>query len=195
MRSIGLPNYITLSRFLIIPLIALSYIREEYGYSLLLVLLAGFTDLLDGILARALGMRSRLGTILDPAADKLLMLVTFLSLGWMHRLPVWVVALVIGRDIYIVLGVFFLKMKCKKLYVRPTYLSKMTTFFQISLLFFSIIYSYLEAHPLPWVLQWAPLISLLTFISFYLGVLFTLMSGLHYSLIGWMIYRGKIKET
>src|SRR5215813_2402970 len=108
MKPIGLPNTITLTRFFVIPLIPYFYLTHQQGWALLMLCYAGFSDLLDGALARFMGQRSKLGAILDPAADKTLMFVSFLTLGWVRQLPLWLVFLVIVRDVYIVMGVWIL---------------------------------------------------------------------------------------
>ncbi len=190
----GLPNYITLSRFLLIPVIFYFYLQERYDISLLLLILAGGSDLLDGMLARFLKQRTKLGTILDPAADKILMFVLFILFTWFGKIPRWLTAIVIARDVYIVLGVLYLKVVCKKFYVRPTYISKLNTFFQISVLFFCLFYSYLKSNTL-WGESYESLVQSVFHISIALAAIFTAASGLQYTLVGIAIFRGKLSDV
>jgi len=152
---------------------------------------AGLSDLLDGALARVLGQRTKLGAILDPTADKLLMFVSFLTLGWAGALPIWLVVMVIFRDLLIVTGIFTLKIRHKKLYIRPTYLSKMTTFFQLLLLFFCFGTAYLSTDPFPQASGLFPFMKGLIPPSMYLTSFFTVLTGIHYTLIGFAIDRGR----
>jgi cardiolipin synthase len=191
MGSIGLPNYITLLRLLVIPVISFFYLREHYGWALVLLIFAGISDLVDGALARFLKQRTKLGAILDPAADKFLMLVSFLTLAWVHQVPIWLVLLVILRDVYIVFGVTFLKFTCKKLYIRPTYLSKMNTFFQLLFIFLSMTQTYLKNASYGWSGGLISFIDLTLSISIYVVAFVTFMSGLHYTLIGIAIFQGR----
>ncbi len=191
MKSFGLPNYITLLRFILIPFISLSFLKGRYDLSLLFLLCAAISDLLDGALARILGQRSKLGAILDPAADKTLMFVLILTFGWARQISWIVVLLIVLRDLYIVLGTLFLKIKCKRIYIRPTYLSKATTFFQVSLLALSLARAFVTSksnsfHSLG--ISWMQDFFILANV---LAVLFTLASGLHYTLIGLAIYRNR----
>ncbi len=190
----GLPNYITLSRFLLIPAIFYFYLHQRYDLSLLLLILAGASDLLDGVLARFLKQRTKLGTILDPAADKILMFVLFILFTWFGKIPRWLTAIVIARDVYIVLGVLYLKIVCKKFYVRPTYISKLNTFFQISVLFFCLFYSYLKTNT-SWGANYESLIQNAFHVSIALAAIFTIASGLQYTLVGIAIFRGKLSDV
>lgn len=190
----GFPNYITLSRFLLIPVITYFYLHQRYDLSLLFLLLAGLSDLVDGGLARFLKQRTKLGTILDPAADKILMFVLFILFTWFGRIPKWLTAMVIARDVYIVLGVLYLKIVCKKFYVRPTYISKLNTFFQIAVLFLCLFYSYLQTNVL-WGENYEPLVLMSFHVSIALAAIFTVSSGLQYTVIGIAIFKGKLNDV
>lgn len=94
-------------------------------------LFAAGTDLVDGTFARVLNQRTRLGAFLDPVADKTLMFASFLTLTIGGFLPVALTALVFTRDVLISVGLYILKRSKVKIVYNPTYLSKITTFFQI----------------------------------------------------------------
>jgi cardiolipin synthase (CMP-forming) len=96
-----LPNLFTLARVGLTPFIALALLERQYGRALLLCFLAGLTDGIDGTLARRFNGVTRLGAYLDPAADKLLIAVVYICLGWVGELPWWIVAIVFGRDLLI----------------------------------------------------------------------------------------------
>lgn len=190
----SIANYITLLRLFAIPAIAYYYLEGRYDIALWLLVFAGFSDLLDGYLARRLEQRTKLGAILDPLADKSLMLVCFLSLAYTGQVPFWLVALVIGRDVYIVTGVWLLKFVCKKLYIKPTYLSKLTTFIQLGFLFFTFLKLALNIPSFAFLLPWQDIIVLSQGIMVWLVVLMTLASAIHYSLVAWAIFREEIKR-
>src|SRR3990172_3309285 len=99
-----IPNIISLLRMALVPPVVILLLNGYYGWALLVFVSAGLSDGLDGYLAKRFGWRSRLGAILDPLADKLLLVASYLTLGWLGQLPLWLVAVVVGRDIVIVAG-------------------------------------------------------------------------------------------
>ena len=131
MRS--LPNIIsTLRIFLVIPTVYFM-LNDRHSYALLVFLIAGLSDGLDGYLARRYGWTTRLGSFLDPLGDKLLMTATYFVLGWLGHLPVWLVAVVIGRDVVIVLGALAYRLLVQDISMKPLVISKINTAFQIAL--------------------------------------------------------------
>lgn len=188
----GIPNYITLTRLFLVPVLAYCYLRGRFDWAMGVLFIAGVSDVLDGALARYLKQKTKLGTLLDPAGDKLLMAVSFFTLAWIGKIPFWLFILVLGRDLYIVCGVLLLKWICKRLYVEPTLLSKLNTFFQLSLLFFCTLHATLEKNwdnsPLNW-LYWSEKTFELTVL---LAAFFTVLSGLQYTWIGVQVYRARI---
>jgi cardiolipin synthase len=100
-----LPNLLTALRLVAAPLTAMLILKGSDGEALAIFALAGLSDALDGYLARRLSPGSRLGIYLDPAADKLLMLASFVTLTVIHAVPLWLTVLIIGRDVGIVAGV------------------------------------------------------------------------------------------
>lgn len=96
-----LPNLLTLSRLLMAPLVALSILGGAFGQALAWLIAAGVTDGLDGWLARRFGWSTRFGALLDPVADKVLLVAAYVSMGIAGLVPNWLVALVVGRDVLI----------------------------------------------------------------------------------------------
>lgn len=101
--------------------------------ALVLFAVAGFSDALDGFLAKHYHWESRLGSILDPLADKLLLVVTFATLTWLDLLPHWLLWLVLGRDLLIVIGALAYHFLVGKFELLPLWSSKINTALQISL--------------------------------------------------------------
>lgn len=140
-----IPNLISLARLLsVVPLVAL-LLQGEYGWALVLFAAAGVSDGLDGFLAKHYGWQSRLGGILDPLADKSLLLAAFLVLGYLGLIPSWIVAAAIARDLIIVGGALAYELLVEDLDAAPLLASKINTVLQILLVVFVII----DAGPKP----------------------------------------------
>ena len=95
-------NQLTLLRMLLIPAFVLLVVYGRFGWALVVFLIAGLTDALDGLIARQTGQKSELGAWLDPAADKLLLVTTFIvltlpNIGLVNRIPIWLTVLIISR--------------------------------------------------------------------------------------------------
>jgi len=130
----NLPNLITALRFGLVPVVAYYAMVEQYAIALPVFLVAAVSDFLDGYLARAWKVVSRLGAALDPVADKLNMFVATLVLAWQGHLPIWLGAAIIGRDIVIVAGVVAYRVLIGPLDMKPTRLSKTNTFLEFGVL-------------------------------------------------------------
>lgn len=142
-----IPNTLTIARILAVaPLVAL-LLAGYYGWALALAVFAGLSDLLDGWLARRFQWQSRFGSLADPAADKLLMMASYLTLAWLSYLPWWLVGLVIFRDLVIVIGGWIYHRYFERLEAEPTQLSRFNTFCQVFLMWYVLIY--LAGFPLP----------------------------------------------
>lgn len=128
-----LPNIISILRiFLVVPTVWF-LLNGQYSYALAVFLIAGLSDGLDGFLARRYGWTTRLGSFLDPLGDKLLMTAVYFVLGWLGNFPVWLVAVVIGRDVLIVLGAMAYRLLVQDISMKPLTVSKFNTVFQILL--------------------------------------------------------------
>ncbi len=139
-RNLTLPNVLTVMRLLITPGFILAFLNGRLVEAWWLFTAAGVTDALDGFLARVLDQRSRLGAVLDPLADKVLVVTAFLLLGHQGWLPQWLVVTVISRDVLIVGGMALLNMWGVDVLeqVAPTMLSKCNTTAQLGLVFLSL---------------------------------------------------------
>jgi cardiolipin synthase len=133
-RMRNLPNLITLLRLCLVPVMAYYAAREEYAIALPIFLVAAISDFVDGYIARALKVVSRLGAALDPVADKLNMFVATVLLAWQGLLPLWLAAAIIGRDIVIVAGVIAYRLIFQPPDMKPTRLSKTNTFIEFGVL-------------------------------------------------------------
>ena len=125
-------NQLTLLRMLLIPAFVILTLYGEFGWALATFVLAGLTDLLDGLAARVAGQKSDLGAWLDPAADKLLLVTTFIvltlpNIGLVNRIPVWLTILVISRDVGIVLTVAIVNLAVGPRTFKPSPLGKAAT--------------------------------------------------------------------
>lgn len=129
----SLPNIITLARMFMVPVVVYLIITGEPAAAFWLFILAGATDAVDGFIAKQFNQATLLGAYLDPLADKLLLISIYVTLGVIDVFPVWLVILVVSRDIMIVLvfGVSWLIGSPVK--VRPLFVSKANTAAQIVL--------------------------------------------------------------
>ena len=126
---VNVPNALTFARLLAVPVFAWLFLAGRMGAALLVFVSAEATDVLDGVLARALRQFSRLGAILDPVADKLLGLTALSLLTYAHRLPWWLLAAAIFRDTCIAAAVYLLTRSGRAVPIRPTRFGKYATFF------------------------------------------------------------------
>lgn len=129
-------NQITLLRMLLIPAFVLLVVYGYFGWALITFAVAGATDALDGLIARAADQKTDLGAWLDPAADKLLLVTTFIvltlpNIGLVNRIPVWLTILVISRDVGIVLTVAIVSLAVGPRTFKPSLLGKGATAFFI----------------------------------------------------------------
>ena len=106
----GLANWLTVLRILLIPVFVTLLVYQRPGGALVVFAFAAFTDLLDGYVARQRGSQSRLGAFLDPMADKMLLISSFVTLTWLKALPFWIAAVVISRDVILVVGALLIHM-------------------------------------------------------------------------------------
>ena len=100
----NLPNILTLTRVLLIPLFVILIINKHFGWALITFAIAGITDGIDGLIARITHQRTELGAYLDPIADKLLLFAAFITLAIIEIIPSWLVVIVITRDVIILVG-------------------------------------------------------------------------------------------
>jgi cardiolipin synthase (CMP-forming) len=169
------PNQLTMLRMIFLPFIVINVVGHHYVWALVLFVLAGISDGLDGLLARALHQQTQLGQYLDPIADKLLLSTMFLVLSIEHRVLVpWKFTVVVfSRDISILLvsGVLFMIAGLKDF--RPSIFGKANTFAQVAAIFFAML---LLVMPVVWIDIARKTFLRATFV-------FTILSAVHYAFL------------
>lgn len=134
--KITIPNLLSLLRMGLVPVFILVILDGEAGKALVVFLVAGVTDALDGFIARVWGQQSLLGTYLDPIADKLLLMTAYvvLAIPGPHLsipIPLWLTVLVLARDVFIVIIALILHLAAGIKSFKPSLLSKLTTMVQV----------------------------------------------------------------
>jgi cardiolipin synthase len=125
-----IPNVITSIRILLIVPIAVSLAHHRLELAIALFGVAALSDAADGFLAKRFGWQSELGAVLDPIADKLLMATAFVTLAYLRLVPIWLTAIVIARDVIIVVGALLYRYWLGPLSARPSAVSKLNTLCQ-----------------------------------------------------------------
>jgi cardiolipin synthase len=125
-------NFVTLLRLILAPLVAADIVHGHYGRAIILTFAAGFTDVIDGYLARHFGDTTKVGAYFDPIADKIMLTLIYVALGVAGAMRWWMVAIVFGRDILILgmslYGLLFTSVR----QFPPSVWGKLSTFFQIA---------------------------------------------------------------
>ena len=173
MATLTLANQLTLGRLLLVPVLVILVVYGQSGWALITFVVAGITDGLDGLIARRSGQLTKLGALLDPMADKLLLVSTFVvltipGLDLTNRLPIWLTLLVISRDVIIVLTVAVVNLAVEPLTFPPSTLGKITTFVYILTGSLTLFFNYLQRP------------SFLVEAAIWTSLVFTLASGFHY---------------
>jgi cardiolipin synthase (CMP-forming) len=165
-----IPNLITLARILLTPLFIIFLIQKRYHPALWIFVLAGLSDLVDGLIARRWRQKSPLGTFLDPLADKLLMGSSFITLSISHLIPPWLTVIVLSRDLVLVLGVMLFKLAHLPVVVQPSLAGKLCTTTQVTTVLLVLVAQ-----------SW-PISPVLLKALFWLTGGITALSGIHYVL-------------
>lgn len=173
-----LPNVLTLLRILAIPFFAIALWYGHYWQAFIIFAAAGFTDLLDGFIARTFNQRSDLGAVMDPAADKLLMTTAFILMAWRTQgmtapIPVWVAILAISRDLVISFYAFASVDRLSENTFQPSFLGKLSTAAQLVAVALGLLFNALG--PRPWMIRFNPAM-------YYVVAGLVLASGIHYFL-------------
>jgi cardiolipin synthase len=168
-----LANQLTLLRMLLIPAFVILVVYGHLGWALVVFVAAGITDALDGLIARWSDQKTSLGAWLDPMADKLLLVTTFVvltlpGLNLANRLPVWLTVLIISRDIGIVLTVAIVNLAFGPRTFRPSLYGKVATATYIFTAIVAMLFNYLRYH------------SVVVDLFVWASLAITLVSGLHY---------------
>ena len=128
-----LPNLITLARLALAPVFVLFLNDGDYRWALAVFVIAGVSDGIDGFIAKRFHYESRLGAILDPVADKVLLVSAYVMLTVQHHVPLWLVIVVVFRDLLIIGGYVVYTSMYGPVHMRPSWISKLNTFVQIAL--------------------------------------------------------------
>lgn len=177
-RLLTTANQLTLLRMIFIPIFAILLLYDEVGWAFAVFVMAGFTDGLDGLIARKFSQKTTLGACLDPIADKLLLTTSFVvlsikGLGLMNTIPLWLTILVLSRDVVLIASALIIVIATGHRIFTPSIYGKMTTFFQIVTVVVVLYVNYRQIeHPA-------------TIWLFVVTGTITVISGLHY------IYHGR----
>jgi cardiolipin synthase (CMP-forming) len=149
-RFLNLPNILTSLRFVLAPIFAIMVIRNRPLAALLVVCLAGATDVLDGFAARQLRLQTEIGVLIDPLADKVLgatafILLSIRGLGGAYVIPFWLTATVLGRDLVIIAGGVVISLARGRQRFTPTALGKITTVLQVTTVTWVVLANYIQA--------------------------------------------------
>ncbi len=136
---LNVPNAITLFRIALVPVFLVLQLSHEPIWALACFSTAAISDGLDGLLARLLNQRTKLGGVLDPIADKLLILAALFSLAMERRLPLWLLAVTLGRDLLMAIGALMVAYKRLELPTEPSRIGKYATFFMVCTVILSLI--------------------------------------------------------
>jgi cardiolipin synthase len=167
---LNIPNIITLGRILLVPFIVWAIASNQMEIAFAIFIIAGVSDAVDGFLAKNFNMTSELGALLDPLADKALLVSIYVSLGIWGAVPRWIVILVVSRDIMIVGAVIVSWLFGKPIPMKPLMVSKLNTVAQVAfaaLVLGSVGFGF-NAEPYDLVLKVLVTIFTLLSVSFYL---------------------------
>ncbi len=163
-----IPNLITSLRIILAPIFVIYLLQDRFLAALIVFIFAGLSDGADGLVARLFNQKSKLGAVMDPLADKLLLVSAFVVLAVRGFIPPWLCVLVICRDILILLGVLILFLVGSDIRIQPSLLSKLNTCLQLVSVFVVLSRGYLD------------LLAPLTPYVFYVTAVLTVSSGLDY---------------
>lgn len=142
-----IPNLITCARIIAVPFFVWLLIDHQYERALLLLLLMGLSDALDGFLARCYGWKTTLGSYLDPIADKVMLLVVYVAFAFLGWVPWWLTAVVVARDAILMTGAVYYHCSTSQLKMEPSSISKINTFVQIILAITLVYQQVTQLHP------------------------------------------------
>jgi cardiolipin synthase len=173
------PNFLTLLRIMAIPAFLILVNNHHYAAALVLFMAAGITDTIDGVIARLANAKSDLGATMDPLADKLLVLSSFVILTWLGALPAWLLILVLTRDVVILSGYLVIYFVSTPMEVDPTFIGKLNTFMEMFTIGFALLTLARPEVPM----------ATVNLVTWYLTGLTTTTSGVHYVYSGLLWYQ------
>src|SRR5215471_15436789 len=168
----GLANWLTTLRILLIPVFVTLLVYRHPASAFLVFCLASLTDMLDGYIARSRGDQTRLGAFLDPVADKLLLTSAFVTLTWLKVIPFWIAVVVVSRDLVLSVGVLVIHVAGGTVHPSPSRAGKLCTVFQMATVLAAMLSFYFGVLPrMPKVFAWS-------------AAVLTVASGLQYIVQG-----------
>jgi cardiolipin synthase len=171
-RILTVPNQLTFLRLAFLPFFIIAIKYDDYLVALAILMVAGVSDGLDGLLARGLNQRTPLGAYLDPIADKLLLSSSYVALALKGKIGWWVAILVLGRDVMLLIACATILLVVGYRPFPPSVWGKAATFFEISLIFLVLVLAVWNNHAL-WILR---------MICAYIVASLVIISGLYYSI-------------
>jgi len=171
---VNIPNLLTLVRIVLIPITVIFLMQGAFLKALILLIISGITDGLDGFFARVLNQQTVLGSYLDPLADKALLASCLVTLSIKGVIPGWFTVVVISRDLIILIGIAILSIMSIRYEIRPSFVGKLTTTLQLLTLLFFLVFRIV-----PGTLNYLWLLTLQ-----WITVAFTIISGFNYMMRG-----------
>ncbi|PKN22189.1 MAG: CDP-diacylglycerol--glycerol-3-phosphate 3-phosphatidyltransferase [Deltaproteobacteria bacterium HGW-Deltaproteobacteria-3] len=171
----NIPNLLTIGRILLVPLLVIFLLDGREMAAFWVFVVAGVTDALDGFLARVLKQKTEFGAFIDPIADKLLLITSYITLAVLGILPKWLAVIVVSRDVIICGGIGILMLYNRDFKIKPSLVSKVTTFLQLLTVVYYLGHDFLQ-----------PIFPLDGYLL-YPTAGFTILSGGHYIIRGFGI--------
>ncbi|MDX2426577.1 MAG: CDP-alcohol phosphatidyltransferase family protein [Cycloclasticus sp.] len=179
-----IPNLISVLRIILVVPIVYFLLKGDYLLALVLFVVAGVSDALDGFLAKRFSWTSRLGSLLDPLADKFLLVSCFLVFVFIGLMPTWLFAMIVLRDLIVAFGALLYHLKIEKFCGEPPFSSKLNTTFQIVYLVMLIASQGIIELPMSWMV-----------VVLYAVAATTMISGLEYIWVwGLKAWNARLKE-
>lgn len=172
-RILTVPNQLTFLRLAFLPFFIMAIHYERYNWALVILIAAGLSDALDGLLARGLNQKTPLGAYLDPIADKLLLSTSYLALAIHGKISWWLTILVLGRDVLLLVASAVIILTVGYMSLPPSIYGKLTTFFEITMIFLVLVLQIRDSQ----------FLMIAKEICAYCVAAFVCISGLHYSIV------------
>lgn len=172
-RILTVPNQLTFMRLAFLPFFIIAIKYGRYEWALIILIVAGFTDGLDGLLARGLNQRTPLGAYLDPIADKLLLSSSYLVLALKGKISWWLAILVLGRDVLLLSAAAVVLITVGYRSFPPSIWGKATTFFEILLIVLVLVIAVFGR----------PELLIAKEVCGYIVAAFVMISGFHYAVV------------
>ena len=169
-QDMNIPNFLTLIRLLLVPVLVIFLIQGLFFNALIVFIIAGSSDAIDGFLARILKQKTVIGSYMDPLADKALIISSFVTLSVLGMIPPWLTVIVVSRDLIILVGIAILSFMSISVEINPAFVSKVTTTLQFLTIFLVLASGYLPLYFNSWLIE----------VVYWTTAIFTIISGLNY---------------